>query len=403
MPPRLAIALRTVAAAALVVLAGAVPVRLIGAALDPFQPYPGHTADYGVVRPRAIRAALPAIVDRPEEVAVVLGSSGVARAFVPQTFDDALARGGKRYASFNLAQVLFQPDTALAMAKDIRETYEERNKRIGITIFGVSVPDLARDSLRAAQRTMPDQSFTFASADVLEDRARTDPFGALGDGVELLLFGNTRPERVGLWLEDWTLGRPPGCNSGLKQPPEGAEANAALVSYCAELAKQFPRGVPPWNSKTRGGLDFGLPATRPMLERLVALQASAASSRSLPTAPPPDPSRKIPDDMDEAAIRTLIAAVRELKAVSAATFVLRDILNPAVVASFPPAQVARWRAVAERIAREADAPLLDFNDGSVVASDFGDRTHLNPLAAERFSSLLAARVRPMVQENHASR
>jgi lysophospholipase L1-like esterase len=99
----------------------------------------------------------------------------------------------------------------------------------------------------------------------------------------------------------------------------------------------------------------------------------------------------------------LIAAVQELKAVSDETFVLRDIFNPAALAPLPPAQVARRRAVAERIARQGGAPLLDLNDGSVVASDFGDQTHLNPLAAERFSSLLAERLRPRGQENHASR
>jgi hypothetical protein len=102
---RLATAVRIVLAAALVVLAGAVPVRMMGAAFDPFQPYPGHTADYGVARPRAIRAALPAIAERPEKVALVFGSSGLARAFVPSVFDDVLARGGKQYVSFNLARL----------------------------------------------------------------------------------------------------------------------------------------------------------------------------------------------------------------------------------------------------------------------------------------------------------
>jgi hypothetical protein len=399
---RLATAVRIVLAAALVVLAGAVPVRMMGAAFDPFQPYPGHTADYGVARPRAIRAALPAIAERPEKVALVFGSSGLARAFVPSVFDDVLARGGKQYVSFNLAQLLLQPETALAMAKVVRETFEARNKRIGLTIFGISVPELTRGSLRAARRGMPDQAFAFASADVLADRASTDPLGALRDGLELVLFGNVRPERVGLWLEDWIAARPSGCNAGLKQPPDGEEARAALSSFCSELAKQLPRGVPPWNPTTRGGLDFGLPATRPALERLVALQPSSVSSPPLPAAPPA-PSREAPDDIDDSAVRMLIAAVQELKAVSDETFVLRDIFNPAALAPLPPAQVARRRAVAERIARQGGAPLLDLNDGSVVASDFGDQTHLNPLAAERFSSLLAERLRPRGQENHASR
>jgi lysophospholipase L1-like esterase len=66
-------------------------------------------------------------------------------------------------------------------------------------------------------------------------------------------------------------------------------------------------------------------------------------------------------------------------------------------------ELARWRDVAERIARENDVPLLDFNDGTFVASDFGDRTHLHPLAAERFSSLLATRIRPFLQEDRVVR
>lgn len=402
-PPRFATALRTVTAAALVVLAGAAPVRMVGAAFAPFEPYPGHTADYGVERSRAIRAALPAIADRPEQVAIVLGSSGVGRAFVPDVFDAAVSRGGRRYVSFNLAQFLLQPETTFATAKAVRHTFEARKKRLGMTIFGISVPDLTRDSLRAARRRMPDQAFAFASADVLAAHAHTDPLGALGDGLELGLFGNVRPERLGAWVEDWMAARPPGCNSGLKQPPDGKEAYDTLVSYCNELAKQFPRGVPPWNPRTRGGLDWGLPATRPMLERLVALQPSSVSSPPLPAARP-DPSPRVPDDIDEGAVRMLIAALRELEAVSDKTFVLRDILNPALLAPLPPERIAQWRAVARKIAREADVPLLDLNGGdAIAASDFGDRTHLNPLAAERFSSQLAARVRPMVQENHASR
>jgi hypothetical protein len=372
---------------------------MVARALDPFQPYPGHTSDYGVPRPRAIRAALPDIADRREEVAIVLGSSGIARAFVPSVFDDTLARSGGRYVSFNLAQLLLQPETALAMAKAVRATFEARSKKLGIAMFGISAPELSRGSLRAARRTMPDQAFTFATADVLKDHARTDPIGALGDGLGLLLFGNVRPERVGLWLEDWIAARPVGCNSGLKQPPDGEEARDALASFCSEFGRQFPWGVPPWNPRTRGGLDFGLPATRPMLERLVALQASSASSPPDVTAPSGSP-RKVSDDIDGEAVSMLIDAVRELKSVSRETFVLRDILNPAAVSE---ESIAAWRALAERIAGAGGAPLLDLNDGTVAPSDFGDRTHLNPLAAERFSAILAARVRPMVQQNHASR
>jgi hypothetical protein len=401
-PTALPTALRTVIAAALVVLAGAGIVRLVGAAFDPFEPHPGHTADYGVERPVAIRAALPSIAERPEHVAIVLGSSGIGQAFVPDTFDAALSHAGKPYVSFNLAQLVFQPETALAMAKVIRHTFEARNKRSGMTLFAVSVPELTRDGLRTARRKMPAQAFAFANADVLEDRMRTDPLGALGDGLELALFGNVRPERLGAWTEDWIAARPPGCNSGLKQPPDGKAAYDALVDYCNELQTQFPRGVPPWNPRTRGGFDFGLPATRPMLERLVDLQP--------PPAPPPpfsavrlDPSRKTPDDIDEGAVRMVIAALRELEAVSESTFVLRALVNPAVLASLPPDQVARWNAVAERIAHEADARLLDLNDGAFAPSDFGDGTHLNPLAAQRFSARLATRVRPLVQESHASR
>jgi hypothetical protein len=377
-------------------------VRLIGAAFDPFHPYPGHTSDYGVARTRAIRAALPDIADRPEKGVIVLGSSGLARAFVPSVFDAALDGGRGRRVSFNLAQLLLQPETALAMAKFIRRTYEARNKRLGIAIFGISIPDLTRGSLRAARHRMPDQAFVFSNTETLADEARTDPRGALGDGLESFFFGNTRPDRVGLWVEDWVAARRPPCESGMKQPPEGEEAMSALVAFCSELESQFPHGVPPWNRNTRGGFDFGLPATRPMLERLVELQPASI-------APPPQtnasrsPARTAPDDIDDDAVRMLIAAVRELRAVSDHTFIVRDIMNPAMLASLPALQVTHWRDVAERIARDGGAPLLDFNDGTFVPSDFGDRTHLHPLAAERFSTLLAARVEPLAQENHASR
>jgi hypothetical protein len=249
---------------------------------------------------------------------------------------------------------------------------------------------------------MPDQAFVFSNNETLADQARTDPLGALGDGLELFFFGNTRPDRVGLWVDDWVAARRPPCESGMKQPPDGEEALSALVAFCSELDSQFPHGVPPWNRNTRGGFDFGLPATRPMLERLVDLSPGSVF-------PPPQtsgartPARTAPDDIDDDAVRMLIAAVRELKAVSDHTFILRDIMNPAMLASLPTPQVTHWRDVAERIARDGGAPLLDFNDGTFVPSDFGDRTHLHPLAAERFSVLLAARVQPMAQENHASR
>ncbi|WP_169927818.1 hypothetical protein [Labilithrix luteola] len=403
MVARFSTALRTVAAAAAVVAAGAVPLRIATSCFAPFEPYPGHTSDYGVARPRAIREALPSIADRPEPVALVLGSSGVARAFVPSVFDAALAGRGKRYVSFNLGQLLFQPETALAMAKDIRRTFEAKHKRVGLAVVGIAEPDINRDAIRAARKAMPDQAFTFASPEVLVDRAHVDPLGALGDGLGLLFFGNVRPSRVGLWIEEAIEARLPACNSGLKQPPEGKEATAALASFCDELRARFPRGVPPWNPATRGGLDFGLPGTRASLERMIALQPSDVSSPP-PPAVPPDPFAKAPDNVDENEVRTMIAAVREIAAVSDDVFVLRDIMNPAVLASVPPAQSAQWRAIAARIAREGGARILDFNDGSVTSADFGDRTHLNPLAAERFSALLASRLRPMVQkDHHASR
>jgi hypothetical protein len=392
-----------VAAAALVVLAGAVPVRLIEASFDPFQPYPGHTADYGVVRPRAIRAALPEIADREERQVLVLGSSAVARAFVPSVFDATLASRGKPYVSYNLAQMLYQPETALAMATVIRDTYQARSKRVAVTIFGISVPELDRDSLRAARSSMPDQSFAFSNTSVLIERGHTEPFAALGDALDLAVFGNVRPERVGLWLEDRIAARPLGCNSGMKQPPDGEEAQAALVDFCAELLHQFPRGVPPWNPTTRGALDFGLPETRPMLARLIALQSAIPPPPPLAAPAPSSPPRTVHENIDEGGVRQLVAAIRELKTVSDEVLVLRDILNPAILEQLPPGQEASWRTVAERIAREGDAPMLDGNDGAVGPGDFGDRTHLNPLAAERFSQLLATRVRPFVEEHRASR
>jgi len=399
--PRVPTALRTVAAAALVVLTGGALVRTIAASFDPFQPYPGHTADYGITRSRAIRSALPQIVASPQEGVIFLGSSGLGRAFVPGVFDDALDHGHGRYASFNLAQLLFQPETALAMAKVIRQSYEASHKRIGITIFGVSVPELTRGAVQAARRGMPDQAFVFESGDVLNDRAHADPLGAIGDGLDLALFGNVRPAQVGRWVEDWMSAGPPACASGM-QPATGGESAAAQATFCDELRTQFPRGVPAWNPKTRGGFDFGLPETRPALTRLIELQASAASTPPLPSATH-GPALKDPNDIDDDAVRTMVAAVQELQAVTGHTFVLRDILNPALLEPLPAEELAHWRAVAERIARESDATLLDLNDGTFVASDFGDRTHLHPLAAERFSSLLAARVRPMVQEHRASR
>ncbi len=373
--------------------------RAIGAAFDPFQAYPGHTSDYGVARTRAMRAALPDIADRPENAVIVIGSSGLARAFVPAAFYASLDVGRERYVSFNMAQLLLQPGTALAMARVIRRTYEARRKRLGITIFGISVPELERAALRAARDKMPDQAFAFTNAAGLADRARTRPLEAMTDALTFLVFGDVRPERVELWLDDWARARPSPCESGLKQPPDGKEAKAELDAFCAELRRQFPRGVPPWNPATRGGFDFGLPATRPALERLVALQSDAIS------APLPPPAGRIPerDDIDEDAVVTMIAAVRELTAVSEHTFVLRDIMNPLLLSPLPPARLAQWRDVAERIAREGGAPLIDPNDGAFGPADFGDRTHLHPLAAERFSSLLADRLKPLLEGSRAPR
>lgn len=396
------IALRAVSAVALVLVTSAGVVRTIASRFDPFQPYPGHVADYRIARSRAIRAALPDIADGPRKAVLVLGSSGLARAFVPAVFDDALEPGHKRHASFNLAQLLVQPETALAMAKVIRQTYESRHKHIGIALFGISVPELTSGALHAARRNMPDQDFTFATEEFLEGRAHADPLGALDDGLELLLFGNVRPAQVGRWVEDWAAARSPPCESGMKQPPDGKEAVDALADFCRTLRVQFPGGVPAWNPTKRGGFDFGLPSTRPMLERLVELQATAP-----PVAAPFDaarsPARPVPDDIAEDSIRSMVAAVHEIKAVTDHVFVLRDVMNPDLMNAESPARLAQWRDVARRIAREADAPLLDFNDGTFAASDFGDRTHLHPLAAERFSSLLAARVQSAAQEDRASR
>src|SRR5206468_1421730 len=64
---RLAIAIRTVLAAALVVALAGVVVRGVASSFAPFQPYPGHTSNYGFGRPRAIREALPAIADGQDD------------------------------------------------------------------------------------------------------------------------------------------------------------------------------------------------------------------------------------------------------------------------------------------------------------------------------------------------
>jgi hypothetical protein len=345
------------------------------------------------------------MAERPERSIVVLGSSGVARAFVPTVFDAALDGSRRRHVSFNLGQFLLQPETSLATAKLVRQTYEERGKRLAMTVFGISSPELTRSFVPNARRRQPDQAYAFSTADTLAERGRVAPLAALGDGLDYLVFGDVRPERVGSWVADRFAARPVGCNSGLKQPPDSDEGQAALVAFCDELLRQFPHGIPPWNISSRGGLDFGLPTTRPMLEDLIAAQTKVLAEA--PPAPPRDPVAHPaapwppPEPIDEDAVRTVIAAVRELRAVSDHMFVLRDVLNPEIPQS--PAQLAQWRAVAERIAHEGEVPLLDFNDGTFAPSDFGDRTHLHPLAAERFSKLLAARVQATVQDDRASR
>jgi hypothetical protein len=395
-----ATALRTVLTVALVLMTSGVVVRSIASLFDPFQPYPGHVADYRIARSRAIRAALPDIADEPRKAVLVLGSSGLARAFVPSVFDDALEGPRKRYGSFNLAQLLLQPETALAMAKLIRQAYEARNKHVGITIFGISVPEMTRGAVLTARRVMPDQDYTFATEELLAQRAHDDPVAAVDDGLELLLFGNVRPPQVGRWVEDWAAGAPPPCESGMKQPPDSRDGYAALVDYCRELRAQFPRGIPAWDMATRGGFDFGLPVTRPMLERLIESQAAPPPAATLDGG---RVANTVPGDIDEDSVRTMIAAARELKAVSDHLFVLRDVMNPDIATAQSPERRAQWRDIAARIAREVDAPLLEFNDGTFPASDFGDRTHLHPLAAERFSSLLAARVQSVALDDRASR
>jgi hypothetical protein len=393
---RIATALRPVAAAALVVAGSGALVRAATAAFDPFRAYPGHTSAYGAARARAIRAVLTDIAARPGKQVLVLGGSGVARAFVPSAFDAAFAGGEAAYESYNLGQILLQPETALAMSKVIRRAYTERGKRVGMTIFGISVPELARGSLNAARQAVPDQAYAFTNVDTLRAQAHVDSWGALSDGLSYLLYGNVRPSRVGMWIDDWITDRAPPCESGFKQPPDGEDAKQAFQAYCEELRREHPRGVPPWNPQTHGGFDFGLPTTRPMLERLVDRK---------PAAPPAPSSAPLASfvDIDENGLRSLIAAVRELKAVSVRVFVLCDIINPAQAATISPTLLHAWRQAAERIAYEGGAVLLDFNDGTFAPADFGDRTHLHPMAAERFSALLADRVKAAADEDRAAR
>ena len=191
------------------------------------------------------------------------------------------------------------------------------------------------------------------------------------------------------------LGGSSPCESGMMQPPSDKATEAVLVAFCRELRVQFPRGLPAWNPGTRGAYDFGLPATRPLVAQIIELQAGSPS-------PPPNASHnaapKDPNDIDEQAVHTMAAAVQELRAVSRHMFVLRDILNPALLlpvsqrssptgAMWPNGSLAR-----------TTSPCSISTTARSCASDFGDRTHLHPLAAERFSSLLAARMRPVVQE-----
>ena len=283
------------------------------------------------------------------------------------------------------------------MAKAIRRSYEARHKRLGIDDLRRLGPRAdARVACRPARRGMPDQAFVFASGDVLSSRAHADPLGVIGDGLELLSSATSVPRRSGAGWKTGSRAGPPACESGMQQPPE-ARRPRHQATFCAELHTPVSARRPRVEPENARRFRLRPPATRPTLTRLIELQASVA-----PTPPLPDaahgPALKDPNDIDEDAVRTMVAAVQELKAVTGHTFVLRDIMNPALLEPLPAEELAHWRAVAERIARESDATLLDLNDGTFVASDFGDRTHLHPLAAERFSSLLAARVRPMVQE-----
>ena len=113
-------------------LSSAVLVRAVAAAFNPFLPYPGHPADYGIARSRAIRAALPG--DRAGSRRR-RSSSSVAPEWVARSSRRCSTRcvgnSRGRLVSFNLAQPLLQPETALAMAKSIRETYEAEQAASG--------------------------------------------------------------------------------------------------------------------------------------------------------------------------------------------------------------------------------------------------------------------------------
>ena len=349
-----------------------------------------------------------------QEAVLVLGSSGLGRAFVPVAFDDALDNGRGRFVSYNLAQPLLQPETALAMAKPIRQTLRGRACGIGITIFGISVPELKRGAVGAARRGCPIRRSSSRAPETLYDRARDDLPRRLADGLQLALFGNVRP-RAGRSLARRLAF---GDSSALRVrhdaatggPGRSGRARGLLPGAACPVSRA---ACPPGTWARAARIDFGLPATRPMLERLATLQTfspspprtrSVAGQLAFPaTRGRAQPNANDPNDIDEDAVRTMAAAVQELKARQSSHVCPPRHPEPGAPPARVPAELAHWRDVAGRIARAERRPLLDFNDGTFVPLILAIERTCTPWRPSASRSLLAARMRPLVQDDRASR
>jgi hypothetical protein len=353
-------------------------------------------------RLHSIIAALPSIVETPHAV-VFLGSSPMEVGISPEVFDERIHASHPGLVSFNLGFAGVTPILLRTVTRRVQRAFASANRKAHVAILELN-PVQATE--RASESERLEALVLLNMLEVLEPRdwpsfLRRSPVLA-GRVATYLALGGYPPAHTTRVLGGLIFGGGGGWWAAPETTPMDDSVKARIEKLGATiddaLARIYGGPMPAWDPKHRGEVRTVFPETIGAKRELASLTSAEREQRTAFDREIQVDLDIIDLEFDPRQIEDLLVAVREARQFSEHTFVVIPPRNPDWIEHSAEGK-ARLRAVIERIERDGEVRVIDFDTTPVLDGKvFADTTHLDEMTGrERYSKLLAERVSELLR------
>ncbi len=328
------------------------------------------------------RDAIPQIVDEPQELVMMFGSSMTGAGFSPREFDLAVAERGGSVKSFNFGFGGLNPLFQDYLARRIREDFEASDRRLKLVMIEFN-PFQTTVSRRNLQRPLEESYVALlASPAELADFTLDDPESGLRMSLIRYLRDGISAEMITtfLWGEPF---RAPRSDDGVDFERDEA-AEERLREVLRVLGEKFSEEYPDfdgsdWYYPWQGGGTVKTERSAETLELFEEYYDLITSDYRMAV----DRLDRVESadieelHFDAELVAAFVRVVENFKAISDNVEIIMLPKNTDWIKN-PPEALARQAEAIRQIEAETALPVRDFQVIEPVSNDmFSDTTHLN--------------------------